>query len=107
VRLKIPDLVTLKGSEANAYKKVSLDYSLNEQGKGVVAPYSLIAQNANVATPLSWDLLQDRGPDVEATHETIFKRLKENGDPFETLLKKKVSADALLQRMEENYSFLF
>jgi bifunctional non-homologous end joining protein LigD len=110
VRLKIPDLVTLKGSEANAYKKVSLDYLINEPGKGVVSPYSLAGQSANVATPISWA----QRPDVEAAaelaevnHETIFKKLKEDGDPFETLFKKKVNADALLERLEENYSFLF
>ena len=117
VRLKIPDLVTLKGTEANAYKKVSLDYLTNEPDKSVIAPYSLAAQSANVATPLSWSALpafrQDQGPAVavaelaEVNHETIFKILKENGDPFETLFKKKISADALLERLEENYSFLF
>jgi bifunctional non-homologous end joining protein LigD len=119
VRLKIPDLVSLKGTEANAYKKVSLDYLTNEPGKSVIAPYSLAGQSANVATPLSWSALpalrQAQGPAIkdavaelaDVNHETISKRLKENGDPFETLFKKKVNADALLERLEENYSFLF
>ena len=40
-------------------------------------------------------------------HEAIFKRLKDEGDPFEALFQKKVDASALLERMEENYSFLF
>lgn len=107
VRLKIPDVVALKGSENHAYKKVSLDYRMNEQGKGVVAPYSLMAGLGNVATPLFWEEVKE-GLNVEAfNHETIFKRLKEKGDPFEGLFRKKVNADALLERMEENYSFLF
>ena len=106
VRLKIPDLVVLKGSNLHAHGKVTLDYLMNEPGKGVVTPYSLVAQSANVATPLLWEEVKE-GLKVEAfTHETIFKRLKE-GDPFETLFRKKASADSLLEKMEENYAFLF
>jgi DNA ligase D-like protein (predicted polymerase) len=105
IRLKVPNLVTLKGSEDHAYGKVSLDYFSNEPGKGVVAPYSLVAgQSANVATPLSWENVV--GKPVEASHETIFERLADKGDPFDALFRKKVNADALLKRMEENYSFL-
>lgn len=108
IRLKIPDLVTLKGSVDHAYKMVALDYVINEQGKGVVAPYSLVAgQSANVATPLLWVEVKE-GLKVEAfNHETIFKRLRERGDPFEALFKKKVNANAMLEKMEQSYSFLF
>lgn len=108
VRLRVPGMVTLKGSEVHAYGKVTLDYSLNEQGKSVVAPYSLVAgDSANVATPLSWEEVKE-GLRVEAfNRETIFKRLKVEGDPFKSLFAKKVNAQALLERIEENYSFLF
>ena len=108
VRLKIPDLVSIKGSDASGYGKVLLDYSVNEPRKGVVVPYSLVAgSSANVATPLLWEEVKE-GLKVEAfNHEAIFKRLKDEGDPFEALFKKKVDASALLERMEENYSFLF
>ena len=107
VRLKIPDRVTLKGSDAPAFGKVSLDCQINEQGKGVVAPYSLVTQSANVATPLLWEEVNEGLKAEDFNHERIFKRLKEEGDPFETLLKKKVNADELLQSLETNYSFLF
>lgn len=108
VRLKIPDLVTLKGSTGAAYGKVSLDYLINEPGKGVLAPYSLVAgQSANVATPLLWEEVTE-GLKAEAfNHETIFKRLAKEGDPFEMLFRKKINADALLERMEANYGFFF
>lgn len=106
VRLKVPDLVVLKGPGGNGYGKVSLDYSLNEQGKGVVAPYSLVAQSGNIATPLLWEEVTE-GLKAEAfSPETIFKRLKDVGDPFEGLSKKKVNADALLERLERGYGFL-
>lgn len=108
VRLRMPGLVTLKGSEVHAYGKVTVDYSLNEQGKSVVAPYSLVAaDSANVATPLLWDEVNERLRVEAFNRETIFKRIKKVGDPFESLFTKKVNAQALLERMEENYSFLF
>lgn len=106
VRLKVPDLVALKGPGGHGYGKVSLDCSINEQNKGVIAPYSLIGQSGNVASPLLWEEVTE-GLKAEAfNHETIFKRLKEVGDPFEGLYKKKVNADALLERLERGYGFL-
>ena len=106
IRLKIPDLVALKGLD-QGYTKVSLDFSINEAEKGVIAPYSLVAQTGNVAAPLLWEEVNE-GLKLEAfNHSSIFKRLKDEGDPFEALLRKKMNADALLERLEENYSFLF
>lgn len=107
-RLKIPDLVAIKGANNQAYGKVSLDYQMNEPGKAVVAPYSLVInQSANVATPLLWDEVTEGLSAESFNHETIFKRLKQEGDPFQAFFKKKINADELLQRMEGNYSFLF
>lgn len=108
VRLKIPDLVAIKGLDNHAYGKVSLDYQMDEPGKAVAAPYSLVInQSANVATPLLWEEITEGLSAESFNHETIFKRLKDKGDPFKDLFKKKVNANELLQRMEENYSFLF
>jgi DNA ligase D-like protein (predicted polymerase) len=107
IRSKIPDLVSLKGSDDHAYGKVSLDYSLNEGGESVVAPYSVVAGDmATVATPLLWKEVKTGLRLEDFNLETIFKRLKEVGDPFETLFKKKINADSLLAQLEENYSFL-
>jgi bifunctional non-homologous end joining protein LigD len=108
IRLKIPDLITLKESDENGYRKVSLDYSFNEEGKGVVAPYSLVpGESPVVATPLLWDEIREDLHAEDFNHNTIFKRLKQVGDPFEGLFKKKVDADILLDRLEKNYGFLF
>jgi bifunctional non-homologous end joining protein LigD len=108
VRLKIPNLIALKGSEDNSYQKVSLDYLLNEERQRVVAPYSLVpGASATVATPLLWEEVKEGLQPEIFNHETIFKRLKQTGDPFETLFKKKVDAKVLLERMEADYSFLF
>jgi bifunctional non-homologous end joining protein LigD len=103
----MPDLVALKGSEESGYGKVSVDYTINDQGKSAVAPYSLVAgESPTVATPLLWEELKEELRPEEFNHETIFKRLKRIGDPFESFSKKKVNADDLLDRLQENYDFL-
>jgi bifunctional non-homologous end joining protein LigD len=108
IRLKVRDLVTLEGSDDETYGKVTLSYDLNENGKSVVAPYSLVpGESPTVATPLLWEEVKEDLPLEHSNHETIFKRLKQIGDPFESLLKKKVNADSLLERLEANYAFLF
>jgi len=108
VRLKDSDLVTLKGSQGATYGKVSLDYLLNDVRSAVIAPYSLAGgQSANVATPLLWEEVSEGLSAEGFNHQTIFTRLKEDGDVFKALFKKKVDAVALLERLEENYSFLF
>jgi DNA ligase D-like protein (predicted polymerase) len=108
VALKTPNLVTMKGSAENVYGKVSLDYSANEEGSAVVAPYSLVAgQTPIVATPVRWEELAEGLRVEDFNPESILKRLKQEGDPFENLFKKKINAEALLKRLTENYSFLF
>ena len=103
IALKIPDLIALEGY---VYGKVSLDISLNNEGSSAVAPYSLVAgETAAIASPLTWD---EVGTGQEHfSEEKIFKRLKQEGDLFENLFKKKVNADSLLDRLEKNYAFLF
>lgn len=108
IRIKIPNLVTLEGSEDYVFGKVSLNYSINGEDNNIIAPYSLVAgQAATVAAPLHWEEVKDGLRMEDFNHETIFKRLKHAGDPFETLFKKKISADALLQTLENHYAFLF
>ena len=106
IGLKIPDRVSF-GADTNGYGKVTLDYTMNAPDKSVVAPYSLVTgQSTTVATPLLWDEVnEDLRPDA-FNHQTIFKRLKEKGDPLDAL-RKKVNADDLLERLETHYAFLF
>jgi DNA ligase D-like protein (predicted polymerase) len=107
IGLKFPDRITLKGSDGFVYGKVTLDYSFNEEGKSIIAPYSLAAGPLSaVAAPISW---QELGEDLrleDFNHEAILKRLKQGNDPLENFFKKKVNADSLLGRLEENYAFL-
>jgi DNA primase len=59
-----------------------------------------------VAAPLSWDEVTEGIKLEDFNYETIFERLKEVGDPFEALFKKKINAGSELERLKENYSFL-
>ena len=102
----MPERVSLAGAD-DAYGKVTLDYSGNAPGKCIVAPYSLVpGQSAIVATPILWEEVNEDLHPEHFNHETIFKRLKQVGDPLERV-GKKIDADALLERLEANYSFLF
>jgi DNA ligase D-like protein (predicted polymerase) len=108
IRLKMPDLITLDESGSYRYGKVSLDYRANEEGKSVVAPYSIVrGQTPAVATPLLWEEVNEELSVDNFNYTTIFKRLQQVGDPFANLFKKKVNADMLLEKMEANYAFLF
>jgi DNA ligase D-like protein (predicted polymerase) len=105
IALKMPDRISLNGADDYVYGRVSLDPSTNEKGASVVAPYSLVASDVvTVATPLFGDAVADKQPFSE---EKILKRLKNEGDAFESLFKKKINADTLLDRLEKNYAFLF
>lgn len=108
IRLKAPELVVVKGSDDNSYGKVSLNYLINGPGQAVVAPYSLVlGESPAGAVPLSWEDVKEDLQLQELKPDNIHKRLVRAGDPFQTLFKKKVNADDLLERMEDNYLFLF
>ncbi|MEJ7644946.1 MAG: hypothetical protein WKF87_10145 [Chryseolinea sp.] len=108
IRVKVPDLVTMEGSDDNSYGKVSLRYMVNRQEKKIVAPYSLVVgESPTIAAPLRWEELVKGLQLQDLNHQTIFKRLKQLGDPLDSIFKKKVNADGVLERMQDNYSFLF
>jgi DNA ligase D-like protein (predicted polymerase) len=108
IALKIPERISLNGTDDYAYGRVSLDATLNKKGAGIVAPYSLVASGVvAVATPLPWGTVADTLHREPFNEEKIFKILKNDGDVFQALFKKKVNADTLLDRLEKNYAFLF
>ena len=108
IALKMPERISLNGADDYGYGRVSLDASINRKGAGVVAPYSLVASEAVVScNTASRDSVTDMLHQEPFNEEKILKRLKQNGDPFQTLFKKKVNADGLLDRLEKNYAFLF
>jgi bifunctional non-homologous end joining protein LigD len=78
----VPELVSWEWSKRARRGKARLDYTQNAINRTVVAPYSVRSSpNASVATPITWDELDD--PDLRPdrwTIETIPDRLVEVGD---------------------------
>lgn len=107
IRLKMPDAVALKDAEESAYGNVVLDYQLNDAGQSVVAPYALLPGSATVATPLFWEEVTSDLQIDQLNHQTVPRRLKDTGDPFEGLFKKRVNATAVAENLDTHYSFLF
>jgi DNA ligase D-like protein (predicted polymerase) len=108
VCLKCPELVSLNGTDDYTYGKVTIDYQLNNEGDKIIIPYSLVTgEQPIIAIPLSWNEVGHGLRSEDYTPETIFKRLKQHGDPFEKLFREKQHARELLDRLQENYSFLF
>ncbi len=107
IRLKEPNQVSLKGESDQSYGKATLDFTMNEEGAGIIAPYSLASGGpATIATPLLWEEITADLKIEEYNYNTIFPRLKDVGDPFEELSTRKVNADATLERLIAHYAFL-
>ena len=107
IKLKRPDVVSLKEVDDFVYGKVTVDFTLNREGAGVVAPYSFAAGgSATIAAPLLWEEVTEELRLDDFNHSTIFDRLKKVRDPFEDLFKKKINAESQLERLKTNYSFL-
>ena len=49
IALKMPERISLNGTDDYVYGRVSLDASINKKGASVVAPYSLVASEAVVS----------------------------------------------------------
>jgi DNA ligase D-like protein (predicted polymerase) len=107
VEIKVRDLVNIKNVQEHIYGRILLDFSMNEEDRSVIAPYSLVTgQAATVAAPLLWDEINDQFRMDDLKPEVILKRLKEAGNSFQTLLKRKINAGELFKRLHDNYSFL-
>ena len=77
IRLKIPTVTAMEGVDDD-YGKVYLNFSLNEKGKGLIAPYSLLpGQSAIVATPLSWQEINDKLRPEDFNPETNYSTPQE------------------------------
>jgi DNA ligase D-like protein (predicted polymerase) len=107
ILLKFPDRATLRAPGEYSLGKIILDCHLNDHQQTIVAPYSIAADTATVATPLHWEEVT-KGLSIEKlNYKTMLKRLKETGDPFDDLFKKKINAKEIAGYIEKYYAFLF
>jgi len=105
--LKMPEQVAIKNSEDESYRKVSLDFSSNEEQEVTIAPYSLVPDSETIAVPLFWEEVSKNLRVEKFTPGAVLERLGEVGDPFASFFKKPVNAAKVAEQLDRNYSFLF
>ena len=82
-----PTLVTATMTKSRRTGKVFLDWSQNAGSKTTIAPYSLRGRELpTVATPVSWDEVEEGAEDVDGLgqlrFEEVLERVAERGDLF-------------------------
>jgi bifunctional non-homologous end joining protein LigD len=83
--------------------RLFLDIFRNAYGQTSVPPYALRARNgAPVATPVTWDELQDPGLHSRTyTIGNILRRLGQNGDPWEGIYSHGISLESRVEMLQE------
>ncbi|MGI8893141.1 MAG: non-homologous end-joining DNA ligase, partial [Bacteroidia bacterium] len=83
--------------------RLFLDYLRNAHAQTGVAPYSVRArENAPVATPLSWDELDDDKLNSQLYNiKNIFKRLSSIKSPWEGFKESAVGISALTKKLKK------
>lgn len=85
-----PHMFTTELRKAKRKNRVFIDYTRNAYGQTSVAPYSLRAlEKAPIATPLSWDELENLHSSQDYTIANISKRLSTIEDPWKDFQKQK------------------
>lgn len=107
IRVKSPDLVYMEGADDNAFRKVSLNYQINAKEERVIAPYSIAHDQPNIAVPIRWEDVSANLKAERFSLAAIADKPEVAGDPFLFPFRRKVNADMLLKRLDEDYSFLF
>ena len=78
-----PDVFTATMSKSRRQGRIFVDWMRNERGSTAIAPYSTRArENGPVATPVSWDELEDLQSANSFRIDDVVKRL-ESRDPWE------------------------
>ncbi len=86
---KLPQITSLERSPEKRRKKIYIDIQQNQKMQTVACPYSVRGfPGAPVATPLHWNEVKDGLDPLDFNLQTVPKRLKQKGDPFEPVLKK-------------------
>ena len=78
-----PEDFTIERMKKNRHNRLYLDFVQHSEGKTIIVPYSPRGNHfAGVATPLSWDEVNDSLKLEDYTVETVPNRIKKWGCPF-------------------------
>ncbi|MFJ7748249.1 DNA ligase D [Peribacillus sp. NPDC097295] len=78
-----PEDFTIERMKKNRHNRLYLDFVQHSEGKTIIVPYSPRGNHfAGVATPLSWDEVNDSLKLEDYTVETVPNRIKKLGCPF-------------------------
>lgn len=82
--------------------RVYIDFIRNSYAQTSVSPFSMRAQEkAPIATPLSWDELNDKTLNAQAyTISSIYKRLETTGNPWRDFEKHAKSITSAKEKLE-------
>ncbi|MBW9234793.1 hypothetical protein JQK62_21640, partial [Leptospira santarosai] len=88
----------------NRHNKLYLDYVQHHEGKTIIAPYSARGtEHGLIATPLTWDEVNDSlKPDLFSI-PAVLERLKNKGNPFRDFREKadELKFAAVLSQLKE------
>ncbi|BAI62197.1 conserved hypothetical protein [Methanocella paludicola SANAE] len=89
---KYPDRFTIELSKEKRRGRLFLDYLRNSYGQTGVAPYGVRARSgAPVATPITWDELDDISGSQEYNIRNIMGRMDKRGDAWKYIDKDRTS----------------
>ena len=93
----LPGVLTREWQIKGRAGKLFFDCGQNARGKSIIAPYSPRAlPAATVSMPLRWEELEYVEP-TDFTIHTALARLRERGDPWESILSAKTDLMAAFQ----------
>jgi bifunctional non-homologous end joining protein LigD len=100
VSQKLPKITSLVRNPKKRQKKVYIDYLQNSRTKTVTSPYSVRpTPQATVSTPLEWSEVNAKLDPKKFTIKTTALRLKNMGDPFKSLNKRKANLKSALAKI--------
>jgi bifunctional non-homologous end joining protein LigD len=101
VQKRIPSITSIERSPTKRRRKVYIDYLQNRQGQTIAAPYSIRPKpKATVSTPLHWEEVKKGLTPEKYTIETIFDRLRSEGEIFTPVLKKSAITKKHIQSLD-------
>ncbi|HCT77502.1 MAG TPA: ATP-dependent DNA ligase [Micromonosporaceae bacterium] len=97
-----PERITTAWWKEERGERVFIDFNQAARDRTIASPYSLRAnKRATASTPVTWDELSDVEPD-DFDLETVPKRLKKVGDPYEPMDSKPYGLETLLEWWERD-----